>query len=167
MSERAGGRGGHAVSGFFVYCLLCLFALLATTLVMVGTRAYHSVYDSTAANSDEQIALSYLLNKVRSYDVSGGIELRKVDGIDTLCLQESIGGVPYETRIYCMDNSLYEYYCEKSDPFDPKLGERLTEAASMEIGLVEPRLLRIEIAHTDGSVSSAHIALRVGEAVSP
>lgn len=169
MSERAGRRAqhGHAVSGFFVFCLLCLFALLATTLVMVGIRAYRGVYVSTAANSEEQIALSYLLNKIRSHDSIGEIELREMDGVELLCLQESIDGEQYETRIYCLDNGLYEYYCEKSDPFDPELGQRLTGAASVEIACEAPRLMRIEIAHEDGAVSSAHIALRVEEAVSP
>lgn len=169
MSEHAGGhvQRGHAVSGFFVFCLLCLFALLATTLVMIGIRAYRGVYENTTANSEEQIALSYLLNKVRAYDSVDSIELKEIDGLQILCLQERIGDERYETRIYCADGGLQEYYCERNDPFDPEFGDRLAEAASLTIAFPNPNLMRIEIAHGDGDISSAHIALRAGKAVSP
>lgn len=158
---------GHAVSGLFVFCLLCMFALLATTLTLVGINAYRSVNEAATSNSEQQIALSYLVNKLHAFDRAGGISVMESDSVQVLCLRETFDDELYETRIYCADGSLCEYFCEASEPFDAEMGIPLTQAAKMRISIKNPNLVLIEVIREDGSLSGAHVALRSGEAVVP
>lgn len=158
---------GHAVSGLFVFCLLCMFALLAATLTLVGINAYRSVNQVATSNSEHQIALSYLVNKLHAFDRAGGIFVMESDGMQVLCLRETFDDELYETRIFCTDGSLCEYFCAASEPFDVEMGMPLTQAAGLGIDVKTPNLVLIEVIREDGSLSGAHVALRSGEAVMP
>lgn len=118
MSERRTVKTRHAMSGFFVFCLLGLFALLSAVLVMVGIRACQGVQAAADANSEEQIALSYVLNKVRAHDVTDSISLWNTDGRQVLCLKENLDGEWYETRIFVLMASYASIFA--------KLASRLT-----------------------------------------
>lgn len=163
MSEKPKTR--HAMSGFFVFCLLSMFALLSAMLVMVGIRACEGVQTAAEANSEAQIALSYVLNKVRAHDAIDSISLWQTDGRQVLCLREQLEGEWYETRIFCEEGSLCEYFCEAGEGFDPSLGESLTAAVTLNVEAETPRLLAIEVTRTNGDVLTAHAALRAGEVV--
>ncbi len=169
MSNQEPGRAGrgHVISGFFVFCLIGLFAVLATTLTLVGINAYRSVYEASAGNSEGQIALSYLRGKVRAYDGAGRVVVETMDGLDVLCLRETIDGEMYETRIYCADGGLREYFCAVGDAFDPSLGEGLTELRSLAMRFEEPWLIRADIIKMDGTPQTAYMALRAKEAAAP
>ncbi|MEG2314676.1 MAG: DUF4860 domain-containing protein [Clostridia bacterium] len=160
-----GTERSHAVSGFFVFCLIGLFALLSTTLTLISIRAYRNVDQASTRNSDEQIVLSYLLNKVHAYDAVGAVSIRTMDGVDLLCLRETADGTCYETRIYAADGMLREYFAEANEAFDPELGEPLCALSSLRIEMVDERLLRVEVGGANSPLM--HIALRAGEAGMP
>lgn len=163
MSNVNSAAREHTISSFFVFCLIGLFAVLATTLTLFGVRAYRSVYEASAMNSEGQIALSYLQNKVQGGNGESGILLDESDGTQVLRLRERLDGEVYETRIYYKDGSLCEYFCRPSDEFDPSDGEALTPLEDFRIELVSPRLMKVTIRQSGAAEQSAHIALRAGE----
>ena len=160
MSEHGSTSRNHAVSSLFVFCLIAVFALLATVLTLFGIRAYRSVYDASAGNSESQTALSYLVNKLHSADRAQGVEIRAEGGRDVLVLAEPLDGTIYETRIYCDGGSLREYFCEQGEPFDAELGEELASLNALRLTLEKPWLIRVELDQPDGRQLSAHVALR-------
>lgn len=162
MSDNSAKKAlnAHSVSGVFVFFLIGMFAVLAATLTPVSFRAYRSVSQASAKNSEGQIALSYLLGKVHSAEAVG---LQTVDGTDVLCLGETIDGESYETRIYYADGALREYFCPRENPFDRELGAVIADLASLSIQEADARTLLIEAVQPDGKRQSLHISLVAGE----
>lgn len=167
LSRHSRASHGHVISGFFVFCLIGMFAVLATTLTLVGIRAYRNVNSASVGNSEGQIALSYLQNKIHAYDREQGVALKRFDGMDVLCLRETIEGETYETRIYGAAGSLREYFCDQEDEFDAEMGEPLTDIASLSINAETPKLLAVNIGQLDGQTHMTHVALRTGEVAAP
>lgn len=160
--DRVGGER-HSVTSLFVFFLIGSFAVLAVTLTLVGVRAYRNVAAVSVRNGDGQIALSYLLNKVRAQDARGMATLRREGDTDVLCLREEIDGELYETRVFFSSGSLMEYYVEADAPFDPEAGTSICRLSSLSMTLEEKNLLRLEAVQPDGRAQSLRVALR-GEA---
>lgn len=160
MTDARRAPGGHAVSGFFVFCLIALFAVLATLLTLFGIRAYRSVYDASAMNGESQTVLSYIVNKVHSGDRAGGVTILDGKGAQALAIREPLDDGVYETRVYCYGGSLREYFCEPGDEFDPEYGEELTSLKALRFEWEEPWLLRVRIEREGAEPVEAHIALR-------
>lgn len=150
----------HTVSGVFVFLLIGLFAITSILLVLMGVRVYRSVTDAALGNTDYQLALSYLCNKVHAYDHEGGVAIGQEDGMQVLYLKESIDGDAYETRIYCYDNTIYEYFAAVGDAFDPEYGEALTQVDSMAFSAITPNLLQVDVTLPNGDQHVKHMALR-------
>lgn len=155
----ASGRG-HAISSFFVFCLIALFAVLSTLLTLFGIRAYRSVYAASAANSEAQTVLSYLINKAHSGDRAGSVSVRVIDGMDVLCIAEPLDDGLYETRVFAMDGNLCEYFCEAGEAFDPELGSPLVAIQSLRLTMEQPWLIRVDIGREGAGNLRASIALR-------
>lgn len=163
MSKAQNATREHTISGFFIFCLIGVFAVLLATLTLFGVRAYSSVHEASTVNSEGQIAISYLQNKVHSGDSSGNVAITSEGGVQLLILHETLDGEAYETRIYYHDGSLCECFCRADEPFDPALGSPLTELESFDIQAVEPWLIRVTLKQRGGGEQAAHIALRSGE----
>lgn len=166
MSEmkRAPVMDRHSVSNIFVFFLIGLFAVLAVMLTLISVRAYRSVSQASVNNSEGQIALSYLINKVRSSDVEKGVSLKTLEGVTVLCLEEAWEGDTYETRIFFKDGTVQEYFCDQQDAFDPEDGEPIASLNALSMTMEQPWLLAVEAVQPDGRKQSLHIALRTGEA---
>lgn len=153
----------HAIGGLFIFCLIALFAVLAVTLTLTGMKAYQSVSEASAGNSEAQIVLSYLLNKTHAMDASGSASIQEEDGIQYLCLNERWDDEVYQTRIYAMDGQMLEYYCGAEDPFKPELGDPLADVQELSFAMESPRLVTVTVVLPDGTGENLHIALRSQE----
>ena len=120
--------------------------------------------DSAAQNSDSQIVLSYLRNKVRAFDTQGSIVLDDRDGVPVLCLYESLDGQRYETSIYAYQGAIWERFAPADEAFDPQDGERLIDAQSLQWTLLTDRLLEATVVFDNGTTSTVRMALRTGTA---
>lgn len=165
--QRSNAPRGHAISGLFVFVLICMFALLATTLTLVGIRAYRGVSAASAVSSERQIALSYVVNKLHTADQLGGVRVLDTEVGQALGLREEVEGEQYETRIYCLDGQLCEYYCEIDDEFDAEMGTALTATRELRVSIEAPNLLLVELVQPDGTIDAAHVNLRAREAIVP
>ena len=64
----------HSIPSAFLFLLIGLFAVSSITLTLIGTRVYRRVTDTAAHNSDSQMVLSYLCNKVRTFDKENSVK---------------------------------------------------------------------------------------------
>lgn len=154
----------YSIPNAFVFLLIGLFSLTSLTLTLVGTRVYRSVTNSAAQNSDSQIVLSYLRNKVRAFDTQGSVILDERNGMPVLCLYESVDGQRYETSIYAYRGAIWERFAPAGDVFDPENGERLIDAQSLQWTLLSDHLLEATVVMENGSTSTVRMALRTATA---
>lgn len=154
----------HSISTMFVFVLVGLFALTSLILMLIGTRVYRHVTEDAARNSDSQLVLTYLGNKVHTFDSSDGVLLANRDGLPVLCLSEIIEGEAYETDIYVYQGTLRERFMAAEDAFDPADGEALTEVTSLTFAMLSPNLLQATVVMPDGETRSLRMALRASAA---
>ncbi len=164
MNSKRFAVHGHNISGVFVFLLIGLFAMASITLVLTGANVYSRVTRTAEENTNRQLALSYLCNKVHAYDHDGGVKLDTRDGVQVLCLLENIDGEAYETEIYFYDGAICEQLSAVGDEFNPDLGERLTEVKTMEFTALSQNLIQVEVTLPDGSKQGMHMGLRSSQA---
>jgi len=152
----------HSMPSAFIFLLIGLFAVTSLTLMLIGTRVYYHVTDAAAQNSDAQIALSYLCNKIRTYDEAGDVQLTNRNGLPVLCLYETIEGALYETAIYAWDGAIRERFAPVDETFAPQDSEKLADAESLEFALLSPNLIQATVVMPGGEVRTMRIALRTG-----
>jgi hypothetical protein len=152
----------HSMPYAFLFLLIGLFALCSLTLTLIGSRVYRRVTDDAAGNSDSQMVLSYLCNKIRTFDAQGSIALTALDGIPVLSMSEDVDGESYETAIYVYDGALRESFAPESDAFNPENGESLVKVSALSFNLISPNLLETTVVLPSGDTRTLRIALRAG-----
>lgn len=117
-------KRGQAISGFFVYALLGVFACMSLLLVVLGARVYRNVTAQTTAHAEERVLTGYIRTRLtHAADAAIGVE-KRAEG-DVLYIRETYGGDEYVTRIYCLDGSLCELLTAADEEFEPSYGETL------------------------------------------
>ena len=154
----------HSIPGAFVFLLIAMFAVTSVTLTLIGTQVYHRVTHTAAQSSGAQVALSYLCNKVRTYDATGSIQLAQQNGTPVLCLYETIGDENYATMVYAWQGGIWERFAAADEPFQPENGERLADAQSLTFSLIAPDLMEATIVMPSGESRTLRMALRSGAA---
>lgn len=158
--KRIASPANHSISTAFVFLLIGMFALTSLTLTLFGTRVYRRVTDSAAQNGDAQLALSYLSNRVRTFDAQGSVQLSQRDGLSVLCMYETLEGQRYETAIYATQGSLWERFASAETSFDPTDAERLVDVQSLQFSSPAPQLIQATVVMADGETRSACMVLR-------
>ncbi len=155
----------HSISSVFIFVLIGLFAVSSLTLTLIGTRVYRRVTVAAAENSDAQMVLSYLCNKVRTFDSKDNVALAERNGVPVLCLYENIEGERYETDVYAYEGALWERFVPADGAaFDPAEGERLVNVDSLRFSMLSPSLLEAAVVMPGGDARTLHVALRAGDA---
>lgn len=119
-------RKQHSIETLFAVVLYGMFALLSLLLVLIGAQVYKRIVQNTEARGGIRASLSYVANKVRASDESGGVRLENRDGIDVLVFEETVEDATYETLIYYYDGALRELFQPSGTSFTPASGETLT-----------------------------------------
>ena len=151
-----------SVRGVFIFALLAAFALLSLIVVVVGARAYQVINQTSDEAYASRTGMSYLIGKVRGADEAGMITIRKENGTDVLSLGADYGNERYNTYIYCVGGSIYEYFASADQAFSPDFGEKILTARSLAFDL-EQGVLRIELIGDDGEAHNALLCLAAEE----
>lgn len=155
-------RRGRAISGAFVFLLLGVFAVFATVLVMLGTRAYRSTVDASRLHAEGRVLESFLVNAVRADDARNAVAVEEIDGMDVLHITADYDGAGFDKWIYCCDGSLKELFVASGFDFDPASGECICPAQEMQLEL-QDGLLTAVLTDAAGASHPAKIALRCAE----
>ena len=157
----------HSMPNVFVFFLIGLFAATSLTLTLIGMRVYREVTVNATQNSSSQMMLHYLSNKIHTFDAVDSIAIEYRNGLDVLCLYETLDGQRYETAIYAYQGSVMELFTQTGIPFQPENGERLMEARSLTFMMPSPQLIEAKVVMPYGAAHTLRMALRthaIGEA---
>ncbi len=121
----------HGISSVFVFCLLGIFAVFSTVMVVLGAQAYKGAADRLAEHNIQRVAAAYVHGIARANDESGVLRVEEVDGLTTLTVETQEDFDRYVTRIYVWDGMMREWYADSQLPFHPEQGEAVCAADEM------------------------------------
>ena len=150
---------GHRIGGAFVFALVGALAALCLLCVFLGARVYGGGAEASRRGAELRNAIGYLVNRARSSDISGGIEL-----LDGMLVCDADLGEAYAVFVYEHEGWLCEQLAPRDRPPDPALGERLFEIAAFSAAR-EGNMLFFSIVSPEGADLSASVALRCARAV--
>ena len=125
--------GSHNIDVLAALLLLCAFAMCILSVLLAGTKSYRSLTARDQAVFERTSRALYISTRIRRADSRGAVSCAREDGFDTIRLTEVIGGEEYVTRIYCYEGWIRELFSRADLKFDPKAGEKVSEAVSLEI----------------------------------
>ena len=152
-------RRKHIVDVIFVLALVCVFAVSALGVVILGTDIYKKTAASMEENYGLRTSLLYLAEKVRQNDHQGGIRLDSVEGRDALVLPVEIDGERYETWIFAINGNLREVMMLEGTSAQPNDGQAIMELEALDLTF-EDGLLTIEVTDPGGGTSSILLSPR-------
>ncbi len=117
----------------FVLALFVLFSVTAFTLSLIGIRQYKATADNMNYNYQVRTATSYLREKARQNDISGGMSVSVVDNTQILTFSNKIHGKIYNTQIYFYDGSLREQFVAEDSVYTLESGQKIIELNDFSI----------------------------------
>ena len=151
------------ISGIPVLAVFALFAGCVLAVLLTGAGLVRSITLRDRSSYDQRTAVQYLTTRVRRGDTAGAV---RAEDPQTLVLLEDIGGITYETRIYCHEGSLREMYCETGCALAPGFGEEILPMEALRVSL-EEGLLRLSFRLPQGEETTVLLRLRIEEEVAP
>lgn len=139
--------------------LFGIFSVCVLAVLLTGAKAYQRLTRRDQTAFDRRSCVQYIATRVRQSDRAGAVRVVGFGDGDALLLGAD---EPYATWLYCRDGWLMELYCYADEPLAPEDGERLLEAAEMELSL-EDGLLTVRIAYAGGTEDTLLLSLRSGE----
>lgn len=139
--------------------LFVILAVCAVLVLLAGADVYGRLTDRGQDAFKNRTVPLYVATKVRQADRDGGVFVEQINGTDILRLEEQIGGKGYVTRIYCYEGVVRELFSAEDVPFEPEVGEMITEAAGVGFSL-DDGCLTVEITQEDGMVTEQTLTLR-------
>lgn len=97
----------------FTLLLFLVFVLSALFLVLMGGKVYENINNRTEMTYREDVALSYIANKVRQGDEAGSVSLKEESGTKVLEIKQDIEDSVYVTAIYYQDGKLWELFSDE------------------------------------------------------
>ena len=125
-------------------------------------RRYRNTTVQMEENYVARTALSYVAEKVRQHDTSGGVRLTEEEGETVLVLQntENTTDTDYLTYIYAYDGWLCELVIRDDAPFSKAQGERILEIDTFRLVNEGNGFLRITVSDSGSSSASCLLHLR-------
>ncbi len=129
------------IDAVFVMTVFLLFACCLLAAVLAFAKVYKSHGDRISARFDKSTAVSLVIQKMHAYDYDGGITTENMDGLDVLCLHETVDGAEYVTYLYSDGENLCELFAAADYPFSTSDGNAVTAAdyfgAELKDGIIE------------------------------
>ena len=123
----------HVTDMVFTLGLFCVFTASMFLLVMIGIQVYRATVSHMQDTYSTRTVISYVAEKVRQHDVTGGVELTTVEDRTALRLLDELGGQVYETYIYSDGDYLCELTVRAGTEADLSMGERILEVQGFSI----------------------------------
>ena len=103
-------RNKSVVDFLFILALFGAFAITALFVVLFGARIYKSTVSNMDTNYEKRTAMSYITEKMRSHDYTGGAEVSDENSV--LKLYQNIDDRSYVTYLFLKDGYLKEFTAE-------------------------------------------------------
>ena len=123
----------QAIPTLAAFLLLCIFAVSVLGVLLAGAGVYSRLTrrDDRAYNS--RTGLQYVATKVWQASAPHAVRVTDFDGVDALTVTERVDGTDHVTWVYCHDGWLMELFCVADADLEPRDGERLLRAQSLDL----------------------------------
>ena len=144
-------RKKSVVDFLFILALFGAFAITALFVVLFGARIYKSTVSNMNTNYEKRTAMSYVTEKIRSHDYSGGAEVSDTgtDAQSVLKLYQNSGGKKYVTYLFVNDGYLKEFTAEESYDFDYRTGTPILAIKEFSVKKESGSLYHFDITDTN------------------
>ena len=150
MGKTRSGQS-HTTDLLFTVGLFCLFAAAAFILVMIGIGAYQHTVEQMQDTYSTRTAVSYVAEKLRQHDESGGVSLGQVEDYPALVLLDDVDGTPYVTYIYSDGETLFELTVREGTAVTADLGEPILAVKDFTISDAGNGFYEFSASAADGS----------------
>lgn len=162
-------RKKSIVDFLFVLAVFGTFAVSALFVVLFGAKVYQKTVDDMDLNYEKRTALSYVTEKIRSHDFTGGADVADVDLDATtndehtvLKLYQDINGKRYITYLFVADGYLKEFTADENYEFDYSSGAEILPIKAFYVKKETDSLYRFNITDESGEVTDFFVTLYSG-----
>lgn len=156
----------HVMEVLFPLVLFGIFAIMSLFLVLIGSDVYTKIVDNTNDNARIRTSVSYLVNKLRTYDSEEySVYAENISGVEALVFEEEVAGNYYQNLVYYHEGSLREVMIQKGTGFSPEFGDMLVDDITgfwIETNATGD-VVSFVVAGFDGTQQSFEIAYRSGD----
>ena len=154
------GRKKHSANMMFTVMLLCIFALAAIFVAVLGAKVYANSAEKLQANFDTRTSIVYLSEKMRTCP-GDAFDVRDMSGTNAVVLSQEIDGNVYESWIYVQDDSLCETVVSAGDTPSPAGGQRIMPLKALSADITDDGIW-ITVVTPDGHESTTFVCGRSG-----
>lgn len=161
-------RNKSIVDFLFILALFGAFAITALFVVLFGSRVYKTTVSNMNTNYEKRTAMSYLTEKIRSHDYTGGVEVTDVNGTSAsddhsvLKLYQEMGGKRYITYLYVADGYLKEFTADEEYDFDYTSGTDILAVDDFSVRKESDSMYHFSIEDTNGEKTEFFVTLYSG-----
>ncbi len=161
-------RNKSVVDFLFILALFGAFAITALFVVLFGSRIYKTTVSNMNTNYEKRTAMSYLTEKIRSHDYTGGVDVSDIDGTgdsdvhSVLKLYQNEGERRYVTYLFLADGYLKEFTADENYDFDYSSGTNILAIDDFSVSRQTDGLYRFNITDTNGEKTEFFVTLYSG-----
>ncbi len=161
-------RNKSIVDFLFILALFGAFAITALFVVLFGARVYRTTVANMNTNFEKRTAMSYVTEKIRSHDYTGGVEVTDVEGAasadehSALKLYQRMGDKNYITYLFVSDGYLKEFTAEESYDFDYKTGTQILAVRDFYVSKISDSMYHFRITDTNDETTEFYVTLYSG-----
>jgi hypothetical protein len=154
------GKKKHSTNMMFTVMLLCIFALAAIFVAVLGAKVYANSAEKLQANFDTRTSIVYLSEKIRTCP-GDAYDVREVEGAKALVLSQEVEGTTYESWIYVYHEELCEAVIVAGDTVSTAGGQQIMPLKSLDAEIGGGGI-RITVVTTEDEKSTTFISGRTG-----
>ena len=161
-------RNKSVVDFLFILALFGAFAITALFVVLFGARIYKTTVSNMNTNYEKRTAMSYVTEKIRSHDYTGGADVSDMEMTGTfdrhsvLKLYQKIGDRKYVTYLYVDGGYLKEFTADESYEFDHRMGTKILAVNDFSVRKESDSLYYFDITDTNGEKTEFFVTLYSG-----
>ncbi|MCR5221905.1 MAG: DUF4860 domain-containing protein [Lachnospiraceae bacterium] len=151
-------RNKPIVDILFLLALFSVFLISALFIVLFGAKIYRNTVSGMEENFKSRTALSYVTEKMRQFDHSGGATVIHYGETPVLVLNERVGDNDYSTFLYEQDGYLTELTARSDYDFDLTGGTKVVPVSGFFVERVTDSLYRFTLTDENGESVSYYVA---------
>lgn len=161
-------RNKSIVDFLFILALFGAFAITALFVVLFGAQIYKSTVSNMNTNYEKRTAMSYITEKIRSHDYTGGADVADLHSLRTdgdhsvLKLYQEIGDKRFVTYMFVADGYLKEFTADEQYDFDYNTGTNILAIKDFSVRKESDSLYHFHITDTNDENTEFFVALYSG-----
>lgn len=142
----------------FIMLLYLIIVVLSFMIISLASNIYNKINQDRNTNYEIRVPLSYIANKLRQADKEGALEIKDLQGQNSVLINEVYDEEKYQTWIYFYDGAIYEIFTDTFTSFDLSDGIRIIETDLFEIEEIKDNLYKFTTVN-DGIESQLYLSL--------